>query len=50
MENLSEGKKKTVLFKNKRPHDVETLKSVHKKIGILSETSLLMNYGKIFSL
>ena len=43
MENRREGKK-TVLFKNKRPYNLETLKQIHKKIGTLSETSLLLNY------
>ena len=43
--------KKTLLKKqNKRPHNLETLKRIRKKFGILSQTLLLLNYGNISSL
>ena len=42
--------KKTVLFKNKRSHNLETPKRINKNIGTLSEISLLMNYEEISSL
>ena len=51
MKNLRESKKKTVLKKqNKRPHNLETLKSIDTKFDALSQTSLLLNYGNICSL
>ena len=46
MENLREGKKQ----QNKRPHDLETLKSIHTKFDALSQTSLLLNCRNIYSL
>ena len=42
--------RETALFKNKKNHNLETLKGIKKKIGTLSGTSLLINYGKISSL
>ena len=41
---------KEILFKNKRPHNLETLKWICKKIGAVLETSLLRSCGKISSL
>ena len=43
-------KGKIVLFKNKRSHNLETLKWIHTKCGALSQISLLLNCGKISSL
>ena len=42
--------KKLVLFQNKRPYNLETFECNHKKLGTESETSLLNNCGKLFSL
>ena len=43
-------REKTVFFKNKRPHNLETLTWIYTKLGTLSQTSLLLNYKKISSL
>ena len=40
VDNLRQGKK-TVFFKNKRSHNVETLKWINTKWGTLSQTSLM---------
>ena len=48
-ENLREGKK-SIDIQNKRAHNLETLKGIHKKNATLLETSLLKNYGKLSSL
>ena len=50
MENLREGKKQYLKKKSKKPHDLETLKSIHTKFGALSQTSLLLNCRNISSL
>ena len=42
--------KKLVLSQNKRSHNLETFEHKHKKFGTQSETSLLINCGKICSL
>ena len=43
--------KKLVLSQNKRPYNLETFEcNHHKKLGTQSETSLLINCGKAFSL
>ena len=42
--------KKLVLSQNKRPYNLETFECNHKKLGTESETSLLINCGKLFSL
>ena len=42
--------KKLVLSQNKRCYNLETFKRKHKKFGTQSETSLLINCGKLFSL
>ena len=39
-----------VLSQNKRCYNLETFKRKHKKFGTQSETSLLINCGKLFSL
>ena len=39
-----------VLSQNKRCYNLETFKCKHKKLGTQSETSLLINCGKLFSL
>ena len=44
------GVKKLVLSQNKRPYNLETFECNHKKLGTESETSLLINCGKLFSL
>ena len=44
------GEKKLVLSQNKRPYNLETFECNHKKLGTESETSLLINCGKLFSL
>ena len=41
---------KTVPFKNKSSHNLETLKWIHAKCVALSQTLLLLNYGKFSSL
>ena len=43
-------KKKNLKKQNERSHDRETLKSVHTKIGALSQASLLLNCRNISSL
>ena len=48
--NAQVDQKKLVLSQNKRSYNLETFKRNHKKLGTQSETSLLINYGKIFSL
>ena len=51
LENLCAwGVKKLVLSQNKRPYNLETFECNHKKLGTESETSLLINCGKVFSL
>ena len=45
VENLREGKKQHL--KNKRHHDLETLKLINTKFGALLQTSLLLNCGNI---
>ena len=42
--------KKLVLSQNKRSHNLETLERNPKKFGTQSENSLLINFGKAFSL
>ena len=42
--------KKLVLSQNKRPYNLETFECNHKKLGTESETSLLINCGKLSSL
>ena len=42
-------KEKNIYFQNKRRHNLESLKLVHRKIGTLSDILLLRNYGKICS-
>ena len=41
---------KTLFFKSKRPHNLETLKWIHTKWSTLSQTSLLLNDKRISSL
>ena len=41
---------KLVLSRNKSPYNLETFECNHKKRGTHSETSLLINCGKAFSL
>ena len=41
---------KLVLSQNKSPYNLETFECNHKKLGTQSETSLLINCGKVFSL
>ena len=49
-ENPRGGQKKSIHFQNKRAHNLETLRGIHKKNATLLETSLLKNYGKRSSL
>ena len=42
--------KKLLLYKKKRSYNPESFQCNHKKFGTQSETSLLVNCGKIFSL
>ena len=49
-ENLCGGVKTLIFFQNKRSHNRETFKRNHKEFGTQSETSLLINCGKLFSL
>ena len=44
------GVKKLVLSQNKIPYNLETFECNHKKLRTESETSLLINCGKLFSL
>ena len=53
MKSLAEtlrGGEKKLLPKNYRSHNPKTWKHIHKMFGIQSETSLLINCGKISSL
>ena len=43
------GCKKLVLSQNKKPYKPETFTCNHKKFVTQSETSLLINCGKVFS-
>ena len=49
LENLREGKK-SIRFQNKMTYNLETLGGFHERNGTLLETSLLKNYGKLYSL
>ena len=40
--------KKLVLSQNKRSYNLETFECNYKKLGTQSETSLLINCGKLF--
>ena len=44
------GEKKLVLSQNKRPYNLETFECNHKKLGTETETTSLINCGKVFSL
>ena len=44
------GVEKLVLSQNKSPYNLETFECNHKKLGTQSETSLLINSGKVFIL
>ena len=50
-ENFCEGREQKLVFsQNKRSHNLETFEPNHKEFGTQSETSLLINCGKLFSL
>ena len=50
MQKTSVKGKKSILFQNKRAHNLETFGGIHKKNVTLLENSLLNNCGKLSSL